>query len=1417
MYTKRLLRYGLGILLVTLLAMLPAVFAPTDASAATTSLTIKKLASDGTTVLEQKTVTYQELRDGELSDGTPIPVMGGDGTTHYYHQGPVFIDHPDEETEQMLRWNPEEDTNVDTKDMGALKGTNVKDLCELVGGMKAGETIKIKAIDGFSKTFAYKNVYQYSDREGPMVVCWYKDGNYPDSGYSDGMRLVWFADTSTNPGGLHAFGNWDWHEAADPEYWYYYLGSGGEKYPTTTGLSVQYVSELTIYSNEDPPVMPEAVFAADVTSGDAPLTVNFTDQSTNSPTTWAWDFDNDGSVDSTEQNPSYTYSTAGTFTVKLTVTNDAGSDDETKTDYITVNQSPVVISLTPGSGPAGTFVTITGSGFAPSTAGIIWFDTNGDGIQNNGEPPAKISTVTTDASGNLPSDVLAVPGDVATGSYAIHADIPAGDAIEASAAFTVSAGILLSCNAGIPGVTTFVTGSGFDAGAAGTVWFDTNGNEVLDDGEPSVGVNTDTSGAIPLLTSLSVPSASTGSYNVRADIPGGGGIEANASFTITSSGIIVEPSYGNNRVSSTITVTGSGFAPSTSFRLFCDRNRNGVRDDAGYRDGTTSESGTFSINSLSWPSAPTGIYNFLCDLGKDGTADASAGIFIIPSVYISTPVGLPGANIGMNIDGFLGNATGYVWFDTNDNGVWDDGENQTVVTTKTSGAATSPGLTVPSVPPGLYQVCTEIPASGLKAQAAPYTVMGIALNPSSGTAGTSIDITGYGLYPNQTTGKYIWFDTNGNGAWDADESKIDITTDASGTLSPVSLIAPAVSAGSYNVRLSSSEFFAVFTIVTPPVAAFIGSPVTGDAPLTVSLTDESTNSPTSWAWDFDNDGTVDSTDQNPSYEYSSAGTYTVKLTVTNAAGSDEEVKTDYITVTGPAPKTWYVDDSGSADFITIKTAVDAASAGDTIIVKDGTYTENVIVDKSLVIQSENGAELTIVQAANTNADVFKVTAANVTIDGFTVSGATSMGKSGIYISGSTSGSCTVTNNLCSGNSQGISIASSGNTVSSNICTLSGRYGIYLSNATGNSVTGNTCFNNTAGSGFALYLADNADNNTVSGNTSDSNIIGIRVKNADSNSIFNNTSSNNNYGMEIATGSIGNVFYLNNFVGSTSGQLSAGYGAVAGNFWNSQTEQTYEFNGTQYTGQVGNYWSDYAGADADGNGVGDTPYQTILTDNDNYPLMGQWQNGVIAGSTAVPPILTADSTDNTVGQNVTLSFTDDAAWRTAVSGISVDGIALDGSKYSLAEGTIIIDQSVFATAKDYAIVVQATGYTDATVTQTINQQNISAVYTITPAPDAAYKAGATPEGINTMTVNSGITGLKYFGVQVTPVTEHSGMEAVVFTHQRNGAQLSINVTKADFDVVSTAQAGFNVQPDDVIKVYIVDDLTNDINFNPTILQ
>jgi PKD repeat protein len=76
------------------------------------------------------------------------------------------------------------------------------------------------------------------------------------------------------------------------------------------------------------------------------------------------------------------------------------------------------------------------------------------------------------------------------------------------------------------------------------------------------------------------------------------------------------------------------------------------------------------------------------------------------------------------------------------------------------------------------------------------------------------------------------------------------------------------------------------------------------APLTVAFTDLSTGNPTSWSWTFGDGGT--STAQNPTYEYTTPGTYTVSLTAYNAYGQDTETKTGYITVTEPGVGDWVV-------------------------------------------------------------------------------------------------------------------------------------------------------------------------------------------------------------------------------------------------------------------------------------------------------------------------------------------------------------------------------------------------------------------------------------------------------------------------------------------------------------------------------
>jgi hypothetical protein len=226
------------------LLITPAVALSPDAILATsptTSVTITKYDTDGTTILAQETVTWEWMRDN-------LPVYG-DGATHYYFQGPTF----DDSSFDTL-WDPGETVNIDSRDYGAAMGTDVKDLCNLVGGAEPGDVVKIKAPDGFSKSFDYEDVYAPESDQGKLVITWYtkdaeetEDGYVSDGSYSTGMRLIFFAET-LNPDGKHVFGIWDMHETLAESRWHYYY-DGTDMWPSSSGLSVKWVSDIEIHTS----------------------------------------------------------------------------------------------------------------------------------------------------------------------------------------------------------------------------------------------------------------------------------------------------------------------------------------------------------------------------------------------------------------------------------------------------------------------------------------------------------------------------------------------------------------------------------------------------------------------------------------------------------------------------------------------------------------------------------------------------------------------------------------------------------------------------------------------------------------------------------------------------------------------------------------------------------------------------------------------------------------------------------------------------------------------------------------------------------------------------------------------------------------------------------------------------------------
>jgi PKD repeat protein len=97
-------------------------------------------------------------------------------------------------------------------------------------------------------------------------------------------------------------------------------------------------------------------------------------------------------------------------------------------------------------------------------------------------------------------------------------------------------------------------------------------------------------------------------------------------------------------------------------------------------------------------------------------------------------------------------------------------------------------------------------------------------------------------------------------------------------------------AGTYDVALTvtnpagSDLVTHQVTVGSAPVAAFGWTPTVPGVGEEVQFDDQSTNDPTSWAWDFGDGGT--STEQHPAHVFTSAGSYDVMLTATNGVGSD---------------------------------------------------------------------------------------------------------------------------------------------------------------------------------------------------------------------------------------------------------------------------------------------------------------------------------------------------------------------------------------------------------------------------------------------------------------------------------------------------------------------------------------------------
>ena len=295
---------------------------------------------------------------------------------------------------------------------------------------------------------------------------------------------------------------------------------------------------------------------------------------------------------------------------------------------------------------------------------------------------------------------------------------------------------------------------------------------------------------------------------------------------------------------------------------------------------------------------------------------------------------------------------------------------------------------------------------------------------------------------------------------------------------------------------------------------------------------------------------------------------------------------------------------------TIQAGIDAASAGDTVRVSPGHYMENIAIDKPLRLESTSLRQ-TIIEGNGTG-DVIRITSNGVTVAWFQIRGIGSESvldgewDAGVHIYWSDS--CLVHNCDFLWGAAGVAVGCSQYNTIRNCHFSANQAGVYLYEAyvesepsvrdnVGNRILHNQfCSADDYGVRFAHGGWVHHVSNEVRGNLFSKSHIGMGMIMSETNEISYNLFSGNEWtGIDLMMckcGGEGNMIHHNVFVKNGETMQASDWGGGP-DFWYDQNHNE------------GNYWSDYDGEDADGDGIGDTPYVIDVYDNvtDPYPLMG----------------------------------------------------------------------------------------------------------------------------------------------------------------------------------------------------------------------
>lgn len=725
---------------------------------------------------------------------------------------------------------------------------------------------------------------------------------------------------------------------------------------------------------------PIAAFAANPTIGCAPLSVNFTDLSINTPTSWSWSFPGGTPNTSNQQNPTVVYPAAGIYDVSLTVENGVGSNSITQNSLIIVEEAPTANFTWVQTGLTVIFTDLS------SLNTTSWFWQFGDGAVSTAQNP--IHSYSVDGFYDV---TLEVTGDC--GSTTFTASIPVFTPPTAAISGTPTTGCaplqVQFSSAGTPNATTWL-------------WNFQGGNPTVSTQENPL-VNYNTPGTYDVTLTVTNPAGSdvitlndfivvgtvatpSFTYNVNGSTvaftnttnnsqgigavsylwnfgDGNTSTAANPSHTYASGGnYTVTLTATNNCGSTTSTQTVTILTPPT----------------AGFTANVTSGCPPLTVMFESTSSANSNTFNWSFPGGtpSSSTAENPTVVYTTPGTYnvtliVSNSAGadtltlsnyitvnnLATAGFTSSVNGLTAtftntssNATSYTWSFGDGNTstaanpvhTYAEDGNYTVTLTATNncGSVTSTQTVAIVTPPtagfsanvtlGCAPLTVQFSnqssenatsfqwsfpggtpsSSTLENPTVTYNAAGsynVMLTVSNSAGGNSVTQTAYINVSSTATAGFTYTNTNGtvnftNTSSNANSYSWNFGDGATSTLANPSHTYQED--GTYTVTLSATNACGTvtatqtITIVMPPVAGFSANSTSGCASLSVQFNNESSDNAASYAWEFPGGSPATSTAENPTVTYSTPGTYTVMLTVSNSAGSNTFTQTNYITVNG---------------------------------------------------------------------------------------------------------------------------------------------------------------------------------------------------------------------------------------------------------------------------------------------------------------------------------------------------------------------------------------------------------------------------------------------------------------------------------------------------------------------------------------